>query len=319
VTAAYPCGHPRVVAFGGGHGLHASLSALRRVTSELTAVVTVADNGGSSGRLRAEFDVLPPGDLRMALAALCGEDEWGDTWARVLQHRLDSSGDLRGHVVGNLLLVGLWELLADPVLGLDWIGRLLHAHGRVLPMSTTPMDIRAEVRGADPAAPDIVVDVTGQVEVATTSGQILGLALQPSDAHACPDTLAAVEAADWIVLGPGSWFSSVVPHLLLPELRRAIESTSARRVVVLNLEPQHDETPGYLPEDYLATLAQYAPHLTVDWVLADPSTVIDSAQLTVAARKLGARLMLSEVSRPDSGARHDPQRLAAAYAEIMGI
>ncbi len=127
-----------VVAFGGGHGLHASLSALRRVTNDLTAVVTVADNGGSSGRLRAEFDVLPPGDLRMALAALCRDDEWGNTWAEVLQHRLAGDGELRDHVVGNILIVGLWELLGDPVAGLDWIGRLLNAHGRVLPMSVTP-------------------------------------------------------------------------------------------------------------------------------------------------------------------------------------
>ena len=101
-----------VVALGGGHGLHASLSALRQLVDdltvdELTAIVTVADNGGSSGRIRGQFDVLPPGDLRMALAALCGDDQWGATWARVMQHRFAGDGDLRGHVVGNLLIVGL--------------------------------------------------------------------------------------------------------------------------------------------------------------------------------------------------------------------
>ncbi len=126
----------KVVALGGGHGLHASLSALRRLTDDLTAVVTVADDGGSSGRLRRELGVLPPGDLRMALAALCGDDEWGKTWKRVVQHRFKSEGALHGHAVGNLLIVALWELLDDPVLALEWVGRLLGAHGRVLPMAS---------------------------------------------------------------------------------------------------------------------------------------------------------------------------------------
>jgi uncharacterized cofD-like protein len=309
---------PRVVAFGGGHGLHASLSALRHVTQELTAVVTVADNGGSSGRLRGEFDVLPPGDLRMALAALCGDDEWGQTWAHVLQHRLAGSGELHDHVVGNILIVGLWELLGEPVAGLDWIGRLLNAEGRVLPMSVTPMSIRARVRGADPDHPEIITSVTGQVEVATTPGQIVDIELIPSDARACPEALAAIEAADWVVLGPGSWFSSVVPHLLLPELRAALEATRARVVVVLNLEPQHGETPGYVPEDYLATLTQYAPGLPIDTVLADVQSVSDEPRLRAAVKAVGARLMLADVAHPGGTGLHDPERLATAYATVLG-
>ena len=139
-----------VVALGGGHGLHASLSALRRVADRLTAVVTVADDGGSSGRLRQEFGVLPPGDLRMALAALCGDDEWGQTWAQVLQHRFAGDGDMRGHVTGNLLIVSLWEQLGDHVQALDWVGRLLGASGRVLPMALTPLVMTAQIRGVDP-------------------------------------------------------------------------------------------------------------------------------------------------------------------------
>ena len=133
------------MALGGGHGLAASLRALRRVTDDLTAVVTVSDDGGSSGRLRRELAVLPPGDLRMALAALCGDDEWGQTWSRVVQHRFRSEGDLHDHAVGNLLIVALWELLGDSVQGLDWVARLLGAHGRVLPMSLVPVDIEAVV------------------------------------------------------------------------------------------------------------------------------------------------------------------------------
>src|SRR5688572_1522722 len=160
---------PRVVAFGGGHGLFASLSALRRVVERVTAVVTVADDGGSSGRLRREFGVLPPGDLRMALAALCGDDDWGQTWARVVQHRFAGDGDMRGHSLGNLLIVGLWELLGDHVACLDLVGRLLGARGRVLPMSVTPLEIAAEVVWPETWAKGVV---RGQVEVATTEGRI---------------------------------------------------------------------------------------------------------------------------------------------------
>ena len=122
-----------MAALGGGHGLAATLSALRFLTDEITAIVTVADNGGSSGRLREEFGVLPPGDLRMALAALCDESEWGHTWRDVLQHRFAGEGPLAGHALGNLLIVTLWELLDDPVSGLDLVGRLLRSSGRVLP------------------------------------------------------------------------------------------------------------------------------------------------------------------------------------------
>ena len=157
---------PAVVALGGGHGLAASLSALRLVTDRITAVVTVADDGGSSGRLRDEFDVLPPGDLRMALAALCDDTAWGHQWRDVLQHRFAGEGHLGGHAVGNLLIVSLWELLGDTVGGLDLVGQLLNASGRVLPMAAVPLIIEASVMGADPASPLEVTTVRGQVAVA---------------------------------------------------------------------------------------------------------------------------------------------------------
>src|SRR6476646_11742816 len=193
---------PRAVALGGGHGLFASLSALRRVTDNLTAIVTVADDGGSSGRLRAEFNCLPPGDLRMALAALCGDDDWGVTWAKVLQHRFAGEGEMRGHVVGNLLIVSLWELLGDHVQALDWVGRLLGASGRVLPMALTPLDIAAEVRGLDASDPEALTTVRGQVQVATTDGVITSVRLEPEPV-ACPEAVQAIRTADWVVLGPG--------------------------------------------------------------------------------------------------------------------
>jgi uncharacterized cofD-like protein len=325
VTSAVSERAQAVVALGGGHGLHASLSALRHLVDdltvdELTAVVTVADNGGSSGRLRGEFGVLPPGDLRMALAALCGDDEWGDTWAKVLQHRFEGDGEMRGHVVGNLLIVGLWELLGDHVDALDWVGRLLGAKGRVLPMAMTPMDITAEVRGLVAGDPDALTTVRGQVEVATTEGVITEIALEPADPEVSPAVVDAIGAADWVVLGPGSWFSSVLPHLLVPRLRESLVSTDARVVVVLNLEEQAGETGGFGPADHLAVLAEHAPDLGIDVVLADRTSVADDLpelEETVAA--LGAHLVVDDLAVGDGTPRHDPVRLATAYARVFGI
>ncbi|MBF4764770.1 uridine diphosphate-N-acetylglucosamine-binding protein YvcK [Nocardioides islandensis] len=306
-----------VVALGGGHGLHASLSALRRVVDDLTAVVTVADDGGSSGRLREEFGVLPPGDLRMALAALCGDDEWGQTWADVLQHRFAGHGDMRGHVVGNLLIVSLWEQLGDHVAALDWVGRLLGASGRVLPMALTPLVMTAQIRGVDPAAPDEVTTVRGQVEVATSEGTIQSVALDPPDPAPCPEAVLAVRAADWVVLGPGSWYTSVIPHLLVPDLCRAVVDTRGKVIVVLNLAPQDGETPGFAPADHLAALLEHAPDLRVHTVLADVRSVRDPGSLETAVKEAGARLVLADIAASDGSARHDPVKLAAAYDAVI--
>ncbi|GAA2159155.1 uridine diphosphate-N-acetylglucosamine-binding protein YvcK [Actinomadura napierensis] len=322
---------PKVVALGGGHGLYASLSALRRVTDRLTAVVTVADDGGSSGRLRRELGVLPPGDLRMALAALCGDDEWGQTWRDVVQHRFRSEGDLQGHAVGNLLIVALWELLGgdgdgdntgpggpgSTVAGLDWVGRLLGAHGRVLPMAAVPMDIVAEVRGADPARPGEITHVKGQVACASTPGSVLGVSLVPADPPACPEALAAVEDADWVVFGPGSWFTSVLPHLKVPALARALTSTRARRAVALNLAPQPGETDDFSPQTHLEVLQAHAPDLRVDVVLADAGVVDDPDALDKAVQRLGGRLVLAQVAADDGSPRHEPARLAQAFVQIF--
>jgi uncharacterized cofD-like protein len=259
---------PKVVAFGGGHGLSASLAALRRVTPNLTAVVTVGDDGGSSGVIREELRVLPPGDLRMALAALAGEDESSQLWARVCQHRLGGEATLAGHPVGNLVLVGLTDLLDDPVASLDALGRLLGAVGRVLPLSVQPIDIVADVHGADPGAPDDLSEVRGQVAVATTPGQVIGVRIDPPTVDACPEAVEAVLDADWVVFGPGSWFTSVIPHLLVPGMVKALAESRARCVVTMNMSAQRGETEGFSPATHLEVLAAHAPELKVDVVLA---------------------------------------------------
>ncbi|UGY94980.1 uridine diphosphate-N-acetylglucosamine-binding protein YvcK [Streptomyces gobiensis] len=310
-------GQPKVVALGGGMGLSASLTALRRITGDLTAVVTVADDGGSSGRLRDELDVLPPGDLRKALAALCGDDEWGRTWAQVVQHRFASEGDLHNHAVGNLLIVALWEQLGDHVAALDLVGKLLGAHGRVLPMSAVPLELQALVRGHEPERPDELTTVRGQATVALTPGEVQQVHLVPHDPPAVPEAVEAVLDADWVVVGPGSWFSSVIPHLLVPDLLQALTETKARRVLSLNLAPQPGETDGFSPQRHLEVLARHAPKLAFDVVLADQDAVPDQESLREAAVRLGGTVELAPVAAPDGSPKHDPELLAAAYDRIF--
>ncbi len=309
---------PRVVALGGGHGLAASLSALARVTEQLTAVVTVADDGGSSGRLRSEFGVLPPGDLRMALAALAGPRPAEARWAEVLQHRFAGDGELGGHAVGNLLLAGLTDVLGDPVAALDVVAQVVGARGRVLPASKVPLDIEAEVIGLDPDDAAAPARVCGQVAVATTPGQVVSVRLLPESPPAAPEAVAALDAADWVVLGPGSWFSSVLPHLLVPGLAEALLHGRSRTAVTLNLAPQPGETDGFSPEAHLEVLAVHAPGLSLDVVVADRAAVGDARGLMAAAEGLGARVVLADVATTDGRPTHDPGRLAGVYAQVMG-
>ena len=307
---------PAVVALGGGHGLAASLEALKLVTDDITAVVTVADNGGSSGRLREEFGVLPPGDLRMAVTALCDDTEWGHTWRDVLQHRFQGSGPLAGHALGNLLITALWDLHEDPVVGLDLVGRLLNARGRVLPMAAVPLEITAQVAGLESGS-EGVSTLRGQVAVASTRGTVRSIALDPADPPAAPATVAAVRDADWVILGPGSWFTSVLPHLMVPALRDALHDTAARRCLTLNLE-HSGETAGISAAGQLEVLADHAPRMRFDVVLADPGAVDDEELLRATAGRLGAELVLAPVARRGAPGQHDSLRLAAAYRDVFG-
>jgi len=305
---------PAVVAFGGGHGLSASLSALRLMSDRLTAVVTVADDGGSSGRLRDEMDVLPPGDLRMALSALCDDSEWGRLWRDVMQHRFHSEGSMNQHAVGNLLIVALWELLGDPVSGLDWVGRLLGARGRVLPMASVPVAIEADIRA--PGASEVHV-VRGQSAVAAAPGEVCRVRLTPADPPVPDDVLAALDAADWVVLGPGSWFTSVLPHLLVPSIADALRRSPARRCLTLNLFPDGGPGTGMTCHQHLEALAEHAPDLRFDVVVADPSAVDDLDRMHEQVEALGGQLLLRQVRVGDGTARHDALRLAAAFRDAF--
>ncbi len=318
---------PRIVALGGGHGLAATLTAARQLTTELTAIVTVADDGGSSGQIRRELDALPPGDLRMALAALAGTQPDHQDMSTLLQHRFGGAGGLAGHPVGNLLLTGLIEVFGgDTVRALDTVGRLIGAVGRVLPMSTIPLEITAWVDPADDqdrSSPELI---RGQVAVATTPGRVRSVQLVPPGPPSCRPAVAAIDAAEFVILGPGSWFTSLLPHMLVPELMNALERSSAHVIIVLNLVPQAGETEGFSPQEHLRVLRTHAPHLPVHTVLADASRVVDRRGLLNAVQALRTdgcaepRLILRPVASATAsgdGDRHDPRLLAVALDHVI--
>ena len=296
-----------VVALGGGHGLAVSLRALRSLGLEPIAIVGTGDDGGSSGRLRTHLGVPPPGDLRMALAALAEEG----LWTRVLQHRFGGTGDVEGHALGNLILVALWEETGDLVAGLDRLGLVLGARGRVLPNCLEPVELIADVESRD----GTVVEVRGQARLTSARGRIVALRLTPGRPRACPEAVASVMSASHVIIGPGSWFTSILTHVLVPELAQALRDTSAARILVLNAGPQAGETQDFTAERHLETWAALASGIGLDVVIADPRSLHDVARFETAAAGLGARVVLADVLAGQG--HHDPTRLARALEEVL--
>lgn len=309
---------PVVTSLGGGHGLYQTLQAARVAGAGfINAVVTVADDGGSSGRLRRELDIVPPGDLRMALASLTADTPEGELWRTTLQHRFGGNGAMAGHAVGNLLLAGLAEESGDMQGALDTVARWTGSVGRVIPASPQPLEIEADVAGLDDD-PRVLRSVRGQVAVATTPGEVRRVRLLPGEPEVSAEAVAAIMGADLVTIGPGSWFSSVIPHVLMPEIVAALNETPAQVAVILNLSPETGETHGFTTERHIHVLGQHAPELRVDYFLADNSRRITDGErrnLERAAAGVGATVEFADVraASQDGGSNlHSPEKLAAA-------
>jgi uncharacterized cofD-like protein len=283
--------HRKVVAIGGGHGLAATLRAVRRYTDEITAIVSVADDGGSSGRLRELLHVIPPGDLRKCLVALAEPDS---ALASAFEYRFGEE-ELAGHSLGNLILVGLLDGAPTPVAALDEAGRLLGARGRVLPATTEPVVLKAKSDSGH---------VDGQVAVAATD-HIRRVSLVPTDPKAPSEALTALREADQIVLGPGSLFTSVLAAIAVPEIREGINRSSAQRVYVCNLRQQVPETEEFDVAMHVAALAAHG--VAVDIVVCDTTGM--------ALGATGIEVLDTPLARPN-GLAHDPAKLASVLSDL---
>ena len=293
-------GGPRVVAVGGGHGLAASISAVRRYAGDVTAIVSVADDGGSSGRLREALGISPPGDLRRCLVAMGDPDS---LWARAFEHRFDA-GELEGHSLGNVVIAGLSATTGDFLAALEEAARLVGVGpgGRVLPATAHPVVLEAEGESGT---------VRGQLAVATgtAAGRIKRVSILPADAGTPPAALAAVAEADQVVVGPGSLFTSVLAALAAPELARAVAASRAWRVYVCNLGPQEPETAGYDAAGHVEALLAHG--VEIDVVLCDHTFP------PPPDGRLPVPVVTADVAR-DDGRGHDPARLAAALENLLG-
>ncbi len=284
---------PRVVAIGGGHGLAATLRAVRTYTDRITAIVAVADDGGSSGRLRELLQIIPPGDLRKCLIALA---EPGSPLATAFDYRFGEE-ELAGHALGNLLLAGLMDASGDPVAALDEACRLLGVRGRVLPASTEPVVLKAVAEGGE---------VTGQVAVNGTD-RILRVSLVPSDPPAPAAALEALDEADQIILGPGSLFTSVLAAVVVPQVRDRVNASTAQRIYLCNLRPQDTETSGYDVAAHVSALLAHG--VEVDRVVCD-SAAIEVGEPAVPVIDV-------PLARPN-GLAHDPVKLAQTLSDLLG-
>ena len=310
---------PRIVAIGGGTGLSTLLRGLKEHTSNLTAIVTVADDGGSSGVLRNELGIPPVGDIRNCVVALADAEP---LMSEVMQYRFPATdggepSGLAGHALGNLLIAGMTAVEGgDFEDGIRLMNRILAVRGHVLPVSPTPLTLHAQL------ADGTIVD--GQSQVMGTAG-IERVWITPGDVRASDDALAAIADAELIVLGPGSLYTSLLPSLLIPAIRDAVERATAPRIYVCNVAMQEGETAGFDLARHVEVLAAHTSPNLVDIVLANNHAAspgggasLDGAPAkSVRLRWPPAvepvpRLILDDVVDPDNAHHHDPASLAAA-------
>jgi uncharacterized cofD-like protein len=292
----------RVVGLGGGHGLAATLQAALTYADEVSAVVTVADDGGSSGRLTRELGIPPPGDIRNCLVALSDDP----ALSALYQHRFET-GALTGHTAGNLLIAALTEMSGDFAAAVAAAGKLLRCKGNVYPATTEIVELGAHVRGGR---------LQGQVAVQQTSAPIQAVFLTPADPPAHREAVAAIMDADHVVLGPGSLFTSLIATLLVPGIQAAVKGTNARRIYVLNSREQKGETEGLDATAHVEGILSYAGAFSLDTVIVQ-EPVIPGDGIPVDRRALeqtGVAVVGADIAHPDGG--HDPDRLGPVLASI---
>ena len=314
----------RLVAIGGGTGLSTLLAGLKQFVGRrdrgfwldsLSAIVTVSDDGGSSGRLRDELQILPPGDIRNCMIAL---SEDSNLLSTLFRHRFRGTGDLGGHSFGNLFLAALAEVTGDFVEAVRLSSEVLASKGHIYPATTTDVRLVAELEDGRV--------VHGETRITGSRSKIRHLRLEPEHCLPLPGALAAIRAADLITVGPGSLYTSILPNLLVSKVADAIAGSAATKVFVTNLMTQPGETDGYDAQRHLSTIRDYAPQISFDYVLLNDRAITDAQALLYAADgafqirwddESAAGLGDAEIIRADllengEMVRHDPERLARA-------
>ncbi len=304
---------PRVVAIGGGHGLHTLLRGLKKHTPNITAVITVADDGGSSGKIRRDFNTLPPGDFRNCLVALADDE---DLMAKLFQFRFGRGAGLDGHSLGNLLITALAELTGSFEKALLESARVLAIRGRILPSTTERITLCAEVRC--PETSEIVL-VEGESAIPKKQGRIERVFIKPEGARAFPETIKAILNADIITIGPGSLFTSIMPNLMVEEIAKAIRTSKAVKIYICNIATERGETDGFTLEDHVKTLEKNVGKGIFDIIIANSNLDIELAQAEPVQPVLNDasyKVVMADLVDREHPWRHDPDRLARVVMSI---
>jgi uncharacterized cofD-like protein len=312
---------PSIVVIGGGTGLSTLLRGLKKQTSNLTAIVTVADDGGSSGRLRQEFGIVPPGDLRSCLVALADTEPLME---KLFQYRFIGNGDLMGHSFGNLFIAAMTQVVGGDVeLALQESSKVLAVRGQVLPSSAKPVKISAMMTDGT------VIDGESNIPVARKC--IHRVIMEPADVPAVQSALDAIRDADLVILGPGSLYTSVIPNLLVKDIAEALRNTRAMRMYVCNVMTQPGETDGYSASDHLRALTDHGGAGIVDYVLVNVEEIavclLDQYAKQNACpveadipelERMGVTVVPAQIVSETNLVRHDPDRLAKLIFSMMG-
>lgn len=311
---------PKVVVVGGGTGLSVLLRGLKRYTSNITAIVTVADDGGSSGRLRGEFGILPPGDIRNCLVALADKETLME---ELLQHRFSNGHGLAGHSIGNLLLAAMTQIAGDFQTAIKEMSKVLAIRGQVLPATLKQCSLCAELEDGS--------IIEGESKIPRTGKRIKRVFLQPGDCEPVPEALTAIAEADIIILGPGSLYTSIIPNLLVRGMADAIARSPAITVYVCNIMTQPGETEDYKASDHIRAIHQHAGSGLIDYAIVNvediPKNLLRKYKLDGAVPvrpdiKEIERMNVKPVKRnlvfETDVVRHDPEKLAKSVMGLIG-
>ncbi|MEW5947393.1 MAG: YvcK family protein [bacterium] len=309
----------KIVGIGGGTGMHSLLRGLKEFSANVTAVVTVSDDGGSSGKLREEMRILPPGDVRQCLAALADSET---EMVELFQKRFKGDGSLKDHSVGNILLAAMTEMKGDFYLAVKELSKVLAIRGKVLPSTIDPVTLCAELKDGSV--------VRGETNVTKSAQPVERVFLSPSHCRALPEAVDAVMGADAVVIGPGSLYTSIIPNLLVPRVRKSAQETKALRIYVCNIMTQPGETDGYTASRHAAEIIKVLGPGSIDVVVVNSSFPVriinryrDQGAFPVEldlenVMKLGVRRVVQEnLIMEDEVARHDPAKLASLIVSVL--
>lgn len=255
----------RIAAIGGGHGLSSLLRGLKKVNRNITAIVTVADNGGSSGALRRDMGILPPGDVRSCLAALADDEEF---MTQVLQYRFSSASGVGQHNMGNLLITALADITGSFEQGIQELASILAIRGKVTPSTLANINLVADIAVTENGE-ETVRHVIGESQITDTHGTIRNCWIEPENVSANPEAIRAILGADLILLGPGSLYTSILPNLMVPGIAGAVAASSAKRLYICNLTSQPGETDDMDSSDHLRIIQKYLPETDLDGVICN--------------------------------------------------